>query len=69
MIRVYGPRDTIRTTSEPGDIDGVWLHLDGHVICPDLLRLEMLGAADNLRGRIVRLFFRLLDRVMPVAGE
>jgi hypothetical protein len=29
-------------------------------ICPDLLRLEQLGEADGLRGRIVRAFFWLL---------
>lgn len=35
-------------------------------ICPDLLRLELIGEADGLRGRIVRWFFMLLDRVLPV---
>ena len=29
-------------------------------LCPDLLRLENLGPADNLRGRVVRGFFRVL---------
>lgn len=26
-------------------------------LCPDLLRYEQIGAADNLRGRVVRAFF------------
>ena len=30
-------------------------------ICPDLLTIHDLGVADNLRGRIVRGFFRLLE--------
>lgn len=29
-------------------------------LCPDLLRYEQIGAADNLRGRVVRLFFWLM---------
>ena len=29
-------------------------------ICPDLLRYEDIGAADNLRGRVVRAFFWLM---------
>lgn len=43
-----------------------WIHLDGQPICPDRLTLEMLGEADNLRGRILRLFVGLLDRIMPL---
>lgn len=31
----------------------------GH-LCPDLLRYEQIGAADTLRGRVVRTFFFLL---------
>jgi len=38
----------------------------GDVICPDLLCLEQLGEADNLRGRLVRAFFRLLDCWLPI---
>lgn len=34
-------------------------------ICPDLLRYDQLGEADNLRGRVVRAFFWLM-RVWPV---
>jgi hypothetical protein len=26
-------------------------------LCPDLLRYEQIGAADNWRGRVVRAFF------------
>jgi hypothetical protein len=33
-------------------------------ICPDSLRIEDLGEADDLRGRAVRLFFRAL-RLVP----
>lgn len=29
-------------------------------LCPDLLRYEQIGAADNLRGRVVRAFFWLM---------
>lgn len=35
-------------------------------ICPDLLRLSDLGAADNWRGRVVRGFFRVLGWVTGV---
>lgn len=34
-------------------------------ICPDLLRYEQIGAADNWRGRVVRAFFWLM-RAWPV---
>lgn len=34
-------------------------------ICPDLLDYEMIGVADNLRGRVVRAFFWLM-RIWPV---
>jgi hypothetical protein len=47
-------------------IGDAWIDVDGKPICPDLLRLEQIGAADNFRGRVVRAFFRLLDKVMPV---
>ena len=30
-------------------------------ICPDLLTIEQIGAADNLRGRVVRAFFRVME--------
>ena len=29
-------------------------------LCPDLLRYEQIGAADNWRGRVVRAFFWLM---------
>ena len=34
-------------------------------LCPDLLRYEQIGAADNLRGRVVRGFFWLM-RAWPI---
>jgi hypothetical protein len=45
--------------------DGTWSHL-GSPLCPDLARLDWFGVADNRRGRLVRLFFRVLDRIWPV---
>lgn len=33
-------------------------------ICPDLLDLDDIGVADNLRGRVVRAFFWLM-RLWP----
>ncbi len=35
----------------------------GVPICPDLLQYEDIGAADTFRGRVVRLFFFVLDKV------
>lgn len=29
-------------------------------LCPDLLRYENIGAADGMRGRVVRAFFWLM---------
>lgn len=29
-------------------------------LCPDLLRYEQIGEADNMRGRVVRAFFWLM---------
>lgn len=34
--------------------------LVGVPFCPDLLRYEDIGAADNMRGRVVRAFFWLM---------
>ena len=34
-------------------------------LCPDLLRYEQIGEADNWRGRVVRWFFWLM-RAWPV---
>ena len=47
-------------------VNGEWTHTSGEALCPDRLRLNMLGAADNARGRVVRALFWLLDRVWPV---
>lgn len=33
-------------------------------MCPDLLRYDQLGEADNLRGKVVRAFFWLM-RIWP----
>jgi hypothetical protein len=30
-------------------------------LCPDLLTIHQIGAADNLRGRVVRAFFRVME--------
>ena len=35
-------------------------------LCPDLLRLSDIGEADSWRGRVVRLFFRVLKVVTGV---
>lgn len=32
-----------------------------HWLCPDLLSIHQIGAADNLRGRVVRAFFRVME--------
>lgn len=34
-------------------------------LCPDLLRYEQIGAADNWRGRVVRAFFFVM-RAWPM---
>jgi hypothetical protein len=34
-------------------------------LCPDLLRLANIGAADGWRGRVVRLFFVLMQAWPP----
>lgn len=36
------------------------VRLVGVPFCPDLLRYEDIGEADNLRGRVVRAFFWLI---------
>jgi hypothetical protein len=48
---------------------GGWNFTPGEVLCPDLLRLEQIGVADGWRGRVVRAFFWLLDRIAPVDTE
>lgn len=47
-------------------LGGVWIDIDGGPICPDRLRLAQIGEADGVRGRVVRLFFWLLDRLAPI---
>ena len=37
-----------------------YFHLIGVPICPDLLRYDELGVADNWRGRVIRGFFYLM---------
>lgn len=53
---------------QPGDI--VFPLTQGTLVtpehlCPDLLRYEQIGAADGLRGRLVRAFFWLLRAWPP----
>jgi hypothetical protein len=40
----------------------------GVPICPDLLRYEDLGQADSLRGKALRGFLFVLDRVLRLKG-
>ncbi len=47
-------------------VNGTWSYSPGEALCPDRLRLEMLGEADNARGRFIRAVFWLLDRLWPV---
>jgi len=35
------------------------------VICPDLFGIRHLGTADNLRGKTVRVFAIILDKIWP----
>jgi len=54
---------TVRLTLTPNITLGTFVTPDH--LCPDLLRYEQIGAADNWRGRTVRLFFWLM-RAWPV---
>lgn len=54
-----------RTWYGTGGNETQWLTTGGP-LCPDLARAEWFGAADNRRGRVVLLIFRILDRVWPV---
>lgn len=47
-----------------GNITGVSTRLATIPLCPDLLDYELIGAADNLRGRVVRAFFYIM-RLWP----
>lgn len=48
-----------------GNITGVNARLVTIPLCPDLLDYELIGEADNLRGRVVRAFFWIM-RAWPV---
>lgn len=61
----------MQTGSPLGDMTVSTYSTDGHLIpgglnhfpfyaCPDMLTLDNLGVADNLRGRVIRGFFRLM---------
>lgn len=54
--------DTHTITFTPGST----LTSNTTAICPDLLRLDDLGEADNWRGKVVRGFFRLLRIVTGI---
>jgi len=54
----------IRWTVKPESFTGT----DSRV-CPDLLRYEQIGAADGLRGRVVRAFFWFMLLWPPSAGR
>lgn len=43
--------------------DGTWVTPDH--LCPDLLRWENIGAADGIRGHVVKVFFWLLRAWPP----
>lgn len=56
------------------DLEGVTINsagskLIGVPICPDLLDIADIGAADNLRGRIVRAFFTVLALFEDLLAE
>ena len=67
----FGTWSFVAASGEVADIVDVrvnassGVHFVGVPICPDLLDYSRIGAADNLRGRLVRAFFWLL-RVWPV---
>ena len=61
MIRTTSKYETINLGSN-GPIVG-WSYSDTSVVtylCPDLLAYEDIGAADNLRGRVIRIFFWIM---------
>lgn len=47
-----------------GNITGVSARFVTIPICPDLLDYELIGEADNLRGKVVRAFFWVM-RLWP----
>lgn len=48
-----------------GNVTSVHVRLVTIPICPDLLEYDMIGAADNRRGKVVRAFFWLM-RLWPI---
>lgn len=47
-----------------GNITSVETRMATIPLCPDLLDYELIGAADNMRGRVVRAFFWIM-RIWP----
>ena len=60
----YG-QNVIFTCNQPSVISYTLTSGLPSVVCPDLLRYEQIGAADRLRGRVVRAFFWLLRAWPP----
>jgi hypothetical protein len=63
--RTYGPPEAVSVISVTSGGPRLVAAADGTLVtpdhlCPDLLRWENIGAADGLRGRVVRAFFWLL---------
>ncbi len=52
--------NVITTSSTQGTI----YTFTSSALCPDLLTIEKIGEADNLRGKVVRTFFHLM-RIWP----
>lgn len=50
-----------KPTSAPFTFTGL-----NNPLCPDLLRIDQIGAADGWRGKVVRGFFRVLKVVTGV---
>ena len=48
--------DYITVTTETG----TYVRMVGVPFCPDMLRYEDIGEADNMRGRVVRGFFWMM---------
>ena len=59
---------TIWTYSTDGflqRVDGAGAWRSPFYACPDMLTIDNLGVADNLRGRVIRAFFRLMRPWKP----
>jgi hypothetical protein len=50
---------------QPTDTTGTVTRMVTIPMCPDLLQYDQLGEADNLRGRVVRIFFWVM-RFWPI---